>query len=209
MKPYISNEYLCLYLLALGILVSVLRGKSSGQAIVVIWVFYLIAFHALSNLDLSTPLTYGVHERFWMQPNVCAFFFLGLGIVYLGIFIEHVTTQFVYKPVLSILIATSKYNRLLRAQQFVCGTLILYHLADRIVNGVYPKMDQSNNNDLDVVLRATLNTMPKNALILVRNKSKPFRKIILTSKHHRFAVIIIQMECDICIRWKMFGQILT
>ena len=165
MKPYISNEYLGLYLLALGILVSVLRGKSSGQAIVVIWVFYLIAFHALSNLDLSTPLTYGVHERFWMQPK-CAPFFLGLGIVYLGIFIEHITAQYVYKPVLSIL-TKSKHTTLLRAQHFVCSALIFYHLADRIVNNVYPKMDQSNNNDLDVVLRSTLNTMPKNALILV------------------------------------------
>lgn len=170
-----------MYLLVLGILVATLRGKSSGQVVVIIWMFYLLAFHALSNLDLSTPLTYGVHERFWMQPNVCAFFFLGLGIVYLGVFVEHVTTNYVYKPVLSIFVPKGQGRKLLRVQQFVCSGIILYHLADRVVNGEYEKMDQSKNNDLDLVLRSTLNTMPKNALILVRSDSEEFNTIILTT----------------------------
>lgn len=29
--------------------------------------FYFIIFHSLSNLPLSDPLLYGVHQRFWMQ----------------------------------------------------------------------------------------------------------------------------------------------
>ena len=42
--------------------------------------FYLLAFHALSNLPLSDPLLYGIHARFWMQPHLALCCFAGLGI---------------------------------------------------------------------------------------------------------------------------------
>lgn len=41
--------------------------------------FYFVVFHSLSNLPLSNILLYGVHQRFWMQPNVVTFIFIGLG----------------------------------------------------------------------------------------------------------------------------------
>lgn len=43
-------------------------------------VFYLFVFHSLSNLPLDNRLLYGVHQRFWMQPNVLLFIFAGLGL---------------------------------------------------------------------------------------------------------------------------------
>ena len=42
-------------------------------------VFYFVVFHSLSNMPLSDPLLYGVHARFWMQPNLLAFLLLGVG----------------------------------------------------------------------------------------------------------------------------------
>ena len=42
--------------------------------------FYLLAFHALSNLPLSDPLLYGIHARFWMQPHLALCCLAGLGI---------------------------------------------------------------------------------------------------------------------------------
>jgi hypothetical protein len=41
--------------------------------------FYLIVFHSLANLPLSDKLLYGVHQRFWMQPNVIVYIMVGLG----------------------------------------------------------------------------------------------------------------------------------
>jgi hypothetical protein len=41
--------------------------------------FYFGVFHTLSNLPLKDPLLYGVHQRFWMQPNLLAFALAGVG----------------------------------------------------------------------------------------------------------------------------------
>ncbi len=37
-------------------------------------------FHTLSNLPLGEGLLYGVHMRFWQQPNVIVFIWLGVGL---------------------------------------------------------------------------------------------------------------------------------
>ena len=42
-------------------------------------VFYLTVFHSLSNLPLTDKLLYGIHQRFWMQPNVITFIIAGVG----------------------------------------------------------------------------------------------------------------------------------
>jgi hypothetical protein len=42
-------------------------------------VFYICVFHSLSNLPLSDKLLYGVHQRFWMQPNILVFIWIGIG----------------------------------------------------------------------------------------------------------------------------------
>ena len=55
---------------------------NAAKAVVAIfgcWVFYLCVFHTLANLPLSNPLLYGVHQRFWMQPNILFFIFAGVG----------------------------------------------------------------------------------------------------------------------------------
>jgi hypothetical protein len=42
-------------------------------------IFYFAVFHSLSNLPLKDRLLYGVHQRFWMQPNVLMFTWIGVG----------------------------------------------------------------------------------------------------------------------------------
>lgn len=42
-------------------------------------VVYFSVFHSLSNMPLTDKLLYGVHQRFWMQPNITVFASLGIG----------------------------------------------------------------------------------------------------------------------------------
>ena len=41
--------------------------------------FYFGIFHTLANLPLGNKLLYGIHQRFWMQPNVLMFAWAGIG----------------------------------------------------------------------------------------------------------------------------------
>jgi hypothetical protein len=45
---------------------------------------YLITFIFLSNIDLSVPLYRGVEARFWQQLDIFLFFWMGLGLAWLG-----------------------------------------------------------------------------------------------------------------------------
>lgn len=50
-------------------------------ALFLAWLFYTLIWHAVfSNLPLSAPMPYGVHARFWMQPNIFLCVFAGVGI---------------------------------------------------------------------------------------------------------------------------------
>ena len=55
-------------------------------------IFYLIVFHALSNLPLHQKLLYGVHQRFWMQPNILAFILVGYGLFLLCLMVSRIQT---------------------------------------------------------------------------------------------------------------------
>eukprot|EP00986_Skeletonema_menzelii_P014478 scaffold9647_cov141-Skeletonema_menzelii.AAC.3 len=54
-------------------------GIATGRVIIASLTFYFIVFHSLSNLPLSNPLLYGVHQRFWMHPNILCFILIGVG----------------------------------------------------------------------------------------------------------------------------------
>jgi hypothetical protein len=41
--------------------------------------FYFAVFHNLANLPMGDKLLFGVHQRFWMQPNVMTFMLAGVG----------------------------------------------------------------------------------------------------------------------------------
>ena len=56
------------------------EGLSAPTALLVALAVYVVVFHLLSNLPLDDPLLFGVHARFWMQPNIVVFVFCGAGV---------------------------------------------------------------------------------------------------------------------------------
>ena len=46
------------------------RGGRLSYVYALTYTFYMVIFHSLSNLPLSNKLLFGVHARFWMQPNI-------------------------------------------------------------------------------------------------------------------------------------------
>ncbi|OQR91947.1 hypothetical protein ACHHYP_04172 [Achlya hypogyna] len=54
-----------------------------GALVLITFTVYVVGFHALANLPLNEGLLYGVHMRFWQQPNIIAFLWAGLGLGYL------------------------------------------------------------------------------------------------------------------------------
>ena len=60
-------------------LISEMETHFSPCVLVVTYVFYFVVFHSLANLPLGEKLLFGVHQRFWMQPNVLFFSFCGIG----------------------------------------------------------------------------------------------------------------------------------
>jgi hypothetical protein len=51
-----------------------------GPLLVFTLLFYIAVFHYLSNMPLDNPLLYGIHARFWQQPNWMMGLFAGVGI---------------------------------------------------------------------------------------------------------------------------------
>ncbi|CAN0108202.1 unnamed protein product, partial [Sphacelaria rigidula] len=55
-------------------------GASAPASLLLALTVYLVVFNWLSNMPLDDPLLYGVHARFWMQPNILVFIFCGVGL---------------------------------------------------------------------------------------------------------------------------------
>ena len=60
-------------------LISEMETQFSPCVVVITYIFYFVVFHSLANLPLGEKLLFGVHQRFWMQPNVLFFSFCGIG----------------------------------------------------------------------------------------------------------------------------------
>lgn len=70
----------------------------------------MIVFHYLSNMSLTDPLLYGVHERFWMQPDIICFIFINIGISYLySNFLSIVMPSYVFVLILPIMVKYQYY----------------------------------------------------------------------------------------------------
>jgi hypothetical protein len=55
------------------------ESKYTFYVLLLTLVFYFAVFHSLSNLPLDNKLLYGVHQRFWMQPNIITFLVAAVG----------------------------------------------------------------------------------------------------------------------------------
>lgn len=111
--------------------------------IVVSYIFYIVGFHALSNLPLSQGLTYGVHMRFWQQPNILVFFFMGEGLW-------------------RILNSIDRATQLANIVSLGCTAIVLLQLYRW-----YFLMDQSESWYVKWYARALLDPLPRRAILIV------------------------------------------
>lgn len=132
-----------------------LDGAVLGWLLLVTYVFYMLVFHSLANLPLSEGLTYGVHMRFWQQPNVLVFIWLGVGL----------------DQVLRIPGALT--NRLsasipsLSSLGSILGSALCLSLVGVQVATWYELCDQSRAFFIRDYARALLDPLPTNAVLIV------------------------------------------
>ena len=108
------------------------------------WIFYLCVFHSLANLPLSNPLLFGVHQRFWMQPNIFFFIFAGIGSVKLCSQLALPKKR--ATPLMGLLLAV----------------LFAYSVAMN-----YPKVDLSDDIWFDYYSRSILEGLPPSSLLII------------------------------------------
>nr|XP_038949394.1 transmembrane protein 260 isoform X1 [Rattus norvegicus] len=124
------------------------RRKSS-----VVWLFtgmlcvYSLFFTWRANLDISKPLFMGVVERFWMQSNAVVAVLAGLGLA---------TLVSETSRVLS-------WNGVRNLEWLSAALFIAYQVYSN-----YSICDQRTNNVIDQFARNLLNSMPPDAIILLR-----------------------------------------
>jgi hypothetical protein len=57
------------------------KGWNLLSLLLFMYIFYMVVFHFLSNLPIEQALFFGVHIRFWMQPNAICAVFVGVGML--------------------------------------------------------------------------------------------------------------------------------
>jgi hypothetical protein len=57
------------------------KGWNLLSLLLFMYIFYMVVFHFLSNLPIEQALFFGVHIRFWMQPNAITAIFVGVGML--------------------------------------------------------------------------------------------------------------------------------
>ncbi|KAL3793179.1 hypothetical protein ACHAW5_001407 [Stephanodiscus triporus] len=107
-------------------------------------IFYLFVFHSLSNLPLSNPLLYGIHQRFWMHPNILMFMLIGIG----G-----------QKLILSA--SNGSPSQLLAFTSMVLSLPFVAYQKNFSIS------DQSANNHFRNYAMAVLSPLPSNSLLLI------------------------------------------
>jgi hypothetical protein len=130
--------------------------------------FYFAIFHTLSNLPLGDKLLFGVHQRFWMQPNVLLFTWTGIGFNELmriatrvseGNFRLQAESSLIYHGPInkSGFASMNKYISFIISLLLVCAQ----YSKNRFIS------DQSGEYHFRSYARAILDPLPKNSLLLV------------------------------------------
>lgn len=125
-------------LMALGVVYGWRQRRSFTVVTVVCFVLYLVVFHALANLPVDQPLFLEVTSRFWHQPHLVAFVWLGFG-------------------------AAHVFTRWPRHAPFLALAAVALQLGLH-----YARQDQSDNDYVGGYGRAILAPLPERALLLTR-----------------------------------------
>lgn len=104
--------------------------------------FYLVVFHSLANLPLSNKLLFGIHQRFWMHPNILVYILLGIGLYKIITCSPNKPTQLIAVAVVLVLPCTTYWQ-------------------NRSVS------DQSSNRYFRKYALSILETLPSHSLLLI------------------------------------------
>lgn len=117
--------------------------KYNGITFITIFAYtlYVIAFHYMSQFDVSNPYYYGIVYRFWAMPLLILCFWVALGAK------EFMDAKFVKKDM-------------------AIGLIIALILGQIAFN--YKKMDQSDNDIYYRFAKNVLESMPQNAVMLIK-----------------------------------------
>ncbi len=136
--------------------------STAFKVLLTTYTFYLIIWHlVLSNLPLDAPMPYGVHSRFWMQPNILLAVFAGLGL------------ELVVGKVLSLALAPKSHTedslsnkQSSRTLALVISFAIFAVLFQVFVVAPFSLMDRSRTGwVMHKFAELTLNTFPTNSLL--------------------------------------------
>lgn len=112
------------------------------KALLLAYGFYMLVFHYLANMDLSNRLFFDIQSRFWMVPNLLLCFFMAFGIFRLR----------------QMKWATLRWSPLVLAAVYFPTQLAVS----------YRYEDYSKNYIFENVGRSTLESLPPNAIMLMR-----------------------------------------
>lgn len=176
-------------------------------------IFYFLIFHSLANLPLGDNLLYGVHQRFWMQPNIIMFILAGIGYNYafngvikmVNMFSNTSKTLIVNgkdKQSNSSVINTTdggdeNGNSWSIPHKIICilGYSISIILLYIQYSKWYTKMNYSDNIYFKHYATAILAPLPQNAILLI-NYDQQWTSIRYLQKceHYRTDIIAIQLS---------------
>lgn len=123
-----------------------LDGPNVDIGILVSLIFYILVFHSLANLPLNNELYFGVHQRFWMHPNLISFVIAGLGM-------SHILKQ----------ISVRCSNRMIPLVLIIFPLVLI---AISFKQGMRTN-DQSDNYHFRNYARSILITLPQNAILFI------------------------------------------
>ncbi|XP_019065746.1 transmembrane protein 260 isoform X1 [Fukomys damarensis] len=144
---------LSLNIQALAVWANICSARRDGQNSPLVWLFtgmlyiYSLFFAWRANLDISKPLFMGVVERFWMQSNAVVAVLAGLGLATLASQMSRVLNS----------------GRLQRLEWLSATLFVVYQMYSN-----YSLCDQRTNNVINMFAKNLLDSMPRDAIILLR-----------------------------------------
>ena len=139
-----------------------------GPLLVAMLAVYLVVFHTLANMPLDNKLLFGIHARFWMQPNMLVAVFAGVG--------AHLACHAAAAGVAAVGERLCKANPAVSPAgaspaEISLGTVLIVALAAALVGtqarGAFEMSDQSGNSFFAGYARGVVEALPPHSLLLI------------------------------------------
>ena len=152
-----------------GALITCLRnGRRRGILLLATYSFYMFVFHYLANLPLHEALLMGVQARFWQQPNIIVFIWIGVGLEWVVMSLNRGVKK-VQGKITNRSQATASSSTIKRVTE-ITTTFLPYIIGTSLVWVQlylwYDEMDQSHNDYIVRYARALAESLPPNSIFL-------------------------------------------